>query len=95
MYLKPCQTSKVEGFGYGPVIHMNKRIEFIFTRNEVITREHICTNSNLKVYKFLAETDPETLLHLRGSSLLLESVDHCHKELHLFIYLFSLHLKLT
>lgn len=49
--------------GYGPVMDQNKRIELIFIRNAVITRKHILTNSNLKVYKFLAKADPETCLN--------------------------------
>ena len=49
----------------------------------LIIRDHIRTNSNLKVYIHLTEADPETLLCLRCSSLQLESVNYCHKELHL------------
>ena len=49
----------------------------------MIIQDHICTNWNLKFYTHLAEADPETLLHLRCSSLILKKVNYCHKEVHL------------
>ena len=60
--------------------NINKLIEFI---SFVIIRKHIPTTSNLKVYIHLARADSESLLHLRRSSLLLESVNYCHKEFYL------------
>ena len=60
--------------------NINKLIEFIFICDYTKTHTH---DLEFKGYIHLARADPESLLHLRRSSLLLESVNYCHKEFYL------------